>query len=63
MNWRAIAVRAAKTFFQAFLASISYGLTTTSNTSSTALRALIVAALAAGLSAVSNLYIKPNEAK
>lgn len=54
-------IRALKTFIQAFLASVSVGIVTTTNIS--AVRALIVGAIAAGISAVMNLVIQPTEAK
>jgi len=64
MNYNAITVRAAKTFVQAFIASLSYGLAGTNAPSSTsAYRALIVGAVAAGISAVMNVFLAPQEAK
>lgn len=61
VNINALLVRAFKTFIQAFLAAVSLGIVTTSNIS--ALRALIVGAIAAGISAAINLIIAPQEAK
>jgi hypothetical protein len=60
MNYNALVVRAAKTFLQAFLASLSFGIAATSATTGySAYRALIVAAIAAGVSAVMNLFLNP----
>lgn len=61
MNANVLFVRAFKTFIQAFLAAVSVGIVTTTDIS--ALRALIVGAIAAGVSAVMNLVIQPQEAK
>lgn len=64
MNINVLVVRAAKTFVQAFIASLSYGLAATNAPNSTsAYRALIVGAVAAGVSAVMNVFIQPTEAK
>lgn len=64
MNYNALVVRAVKTFVQAFIASLSIGLAgTSSSTGTAAYRALIVAAVAAGISAVMNVFIQPVEAK
>lgn len=69
---QAIIVRALKTFIQAFLAVFLLGLTPvasnvlqTGNISGakTALLALATASLAAGISAITNAFIKPVEAK
>lgn len=54
-------VRALKTFVQAFLAAVSLGVVSTTDVS--AIKALIVGAIAAGISAVMNLLIQPTEAK
>lgn len=54
-------VRALKTFIQAAAAAVSVGIVTTTDIS--AVRALIVGAIAAGISAVMNLVIQPTEAK
>lgn len=68
----AVLVRAFHTFWQAFLAVFVLGLTPvirdvlstgTLSGSKSALLALVVAAVAAGLSALKNLYVKPQEAK
>lgn len=60
---RPILVRAAKTFYQAFLGFLLTGLTLGSASAGTeALRSLLAGAIAAGISAVVNLYIKPKEA-
>lgn len=57
----AIVIRALKTFIQGFVASLSYGLAAANTSgSSSAYRALIVGALAAGVSAVMNLVIQPS---
>lgn len=58
---QALLVRAIKTFVQGFVAVFLAGLV--SATSQVALKALLVGAFAAGVSAVMNLYIKPQEAK
>lgn len=50
-----IAIRALKTFFLAFLATLSLGLATAND--ATALKALAVASLSAGISAVWNTII------
>lgn len=54
-------VRAFKTFAQAFLAALSLGIVTT--TSVSAVKSLVVGAIAAGISAAMNLVIQPTEAK
>lgn len=69
---QALLVRAFHTFWQSFLAVFVLGITpvisdvlsthTLSGTKS-ALLALVVAAAAAGLSALKNAYVKPVEAK
>ncbi len=61
INVNALLVRALKTFLQAFIAAVSVGIVTTTNIP--AIRALIIGALAAGVSAVMNLFIAPTEAK
>lgn len=61
VNINALLVRALKTFLQAFLAALALGIVTTTNIS--ALKALVVGAIAAGVSAVMNLFIAPTEAK
>lgn len=57
----ALIVRALKTFLQAALAFVVAGLASISTLS--AGKALLLAAIAAGLSAVMNVFIKPVEAK
>lgn len=59
MDANVLVIRALKTFVQAFLAAVSVGIVTTTNVS--ALRALIIGAIAAGISAVMNLIIQPTE--
>jgi hypothetical protein len=61
VDFNVLAVRAFKTFVQAFLAALSLGLVTATNL--TALKALAVGAIAAGVSAVMNLFVQPTEAK
>lgn len=61
MDANVLIVRALKTFFQAFLAAVSLGIVTTTDIA--AIKALIVGAIAAGISAVMNLLIQPTEAK
>ncbi len=61
MKFNVLAVRALKTFVQAFAATVSLGIFTT--TDIPAVRALIAGAIAAGISAVMNLVIQPTEAK
>lgn len=58
---KAILVRAAKTFVQSFLAVFLAGWTVSIN--QVQLKALIIAAFAAGISALTNLYIQPKEAR
>lgn len=61
VNLEALVVRALKTFAQAALAAVSVGIVTT--TSISAVRALIVGAIAAGISAAMNVVLAPQEAK
>jgi len=61
VNTNALIIRAFKTFIQTFLAAVSVGIVTT--TDIPAVKALIVGALAAGISAVMNLFLAPQEAK
>lgn len=61
MNANVLIVRALKTFLQAFAAAVSIGIVTTTDIS--AVRALILGAIAAGISAVMNLFLQPQEAK
>lgn len=71
-QFQAIIVRALKTFIQAFVAVFALGLTSvvsnvlqTGNFSGakSALLALVTASVAAGISALTNAFIKPVEAK
>lgn len=57
----ALLVRGIKTFLQAALAFVVAGLA--SVTTLPAGKALLIAAIAAGLSALCNLFLKPLEAK
>lgn len=61
MDANVLLVRALKTFVQAFLGAVSLGIVTATNIS--ALKALVVGAIAAGVSAVMNLIIQPTEPK
>lgn len=61
VNINTILVRALKTFIQAFVAAVSIGIVSTTDIS--AVRALLVGAIAAGISAVMNLFIQPQEPK
>lgn len=61
INFEALAVRALKTFVQAALAFASVGLVTAVSVPTT--KALIGGAIAAGFSAVMNLFIQPQESK
>lgn len=61
MSFNVLFIRALKTFIQAFVAAVSVGIVSTTDIS--AVRALIVGAIAAGISAVMNLVIQPTEAK
>lgn len=61
-EFQALLVRALKTFLQAFLATLAAGVLTT-EVSGAAVGALVIASFAAGLSALSNVFIKPVEAK
>lgn len=60
-NTKAIVVRAAWTFGQAFVGVFLAGLTVSIN--QVQIKALVVAAFAAGLSAVKNVIVQPQEAK
>lgn len=57
----ALLVRALKTFLQAALAFAVAGLASVSTVP--AAKALLIAAIAAGLSAVFNVFLRPVEAK
>lgn len=61
INFEALAVRALKTFLQAFIAAVSASIVTAVSVS--AVKALVIGAIAAGISAVMNLFIAPQEAK
>jgi hypothetical protein len=61
VNFEALAVRALKTFIQAFVAAILAGLSAAVSIPTT--KALIIGAIAAGVSAVMNLFLQPTEAK
>lgn len=56
-----IVIRAVKTFLQAFFATLAAGVLTTVD--GAAVKALVIASFAAGISAVMNVFIKPVEAK
>lgn len=58
---QALLVRAVKTFAWAFLATLATGIMNVTDTST--LKALAVAGVAAGISAVANYFIRPEEAK
>lgn len=60
-TFNVLAVRAFKTFVQAFLAFVATGVVTVVSVPTT--KALIAGAIAAGISAVMNLFIQPMEAK
>lgn len=61
INLNALVVRAFKTFLQAFLAFAATGVVAAVNVPTT--KALIAGAIAAGISAVMNLFLAPQEAK
>lgn len=61
MNSNALIIRALKTFVQATLAFLATGIVTAIDVPTT--KALIAGAIAAGISAVMNLFIQPTEAK
>lgn len=61
INVNVLAVRALKTFLQAFLAAILAGLSAAVSVPTT--KALVIGALAAGVSAVMNVFLQPQEAK
>lgn len=61
MDANVILVRALKTFVQAFLAALAVGVTSAVSVPTT--KALILGAIAAGISAVMNLVIQPTEPK
>lgn len=55
-KWKDIAIRASKTFIQAFLASITVDVTLL-NANASVLRSVFLSAVAAGISAVMNAFI------
>lgn len=55
-RWKDIAIRASKTFIQAFLASITVDVTLL-NADTSMLRTVFLSAVAAGISAVMNAFI------
>lgn len=61
VNSNVLLVRALKTFVQAALAFAAAGVLGVTN--STAMKSLAVGAIAAGISAVMNLFVQPQEAK
>ena len=63
VNTNALLVRALKTFLQGFLASVLVAVQANQTFSSASAKALLVGAVAAGVSAAMNLFIKPSEAK
>lgn len=62
-NVGAIAIRVFSTFYQAFIGAIAAGLAAGVPTEQTAVLALLGAAIAAGVSAVKNFVVKPQELK
>jgi hypothetical protein len=58
---KAIIVRVAWTFSQSFIGVFLAGLAV--NINGVQLKALVIAACAAGLSALKNIYVKPTEIK
>lgn len=61
MSFNVLAVRALKTFVQAFAAVLAVSATTVVNLETG--KAVLIAAVAAGISAVMNLFIAPTEAR
>lgn len=61
MDFNVLAVRALKTFVQAFAAVLAVSATTVVSLETG--KAVLIAAVAAGISAVMNLFIQPSEAK
>jgi len=61
MDFNVLAVRALKTFVQAFAAVLAVSATTVVNLETG--KAVLIAAVAAGISAVMNLFIAPTEAR
>lgn len=61
VNISALFVRAFKTFLQAFASIVAVNIASVHNIATG--KALILSAVAAGISAVMNLFIRPTEAK
>ena len=61
MDSNVILIRALKTFIQAALAVMAAGIIDVSDLST--LKALAIGGIAAGVSAVMNLFLQPTEAK
>lgn len=61
MNSNALLIRAFKTFVQAFAASLALNINNVQNIS--AGKAVVIGAIAAGISGLMNLIIQPVEAK
>lgn len=61
LNINALLIRALKTFIQGFLAALAAGVVTAVDIPTT--KALVIGAIAAGISAVMNLFLAPQEAK
>lgn len=61
INFKALVVRAAKTFAQAFVAVFLASLTLSINQVQP--KALVIGAISAGLSALTNVFVKPQEAR
>ena len=61
VNVNALLVRAFKTFLQAFLAALALNLISVTDLTTT--KALLLAAVSAGISATANLFLQPQEAK
>lgn len=60
-NFNALAIRALKTFVQAFLSVLAVSATTVVDVETG--KAVLIGAVAAGISAAMNLIIQPVEAK
>lgn len=61
MDFNVLAVRAFKTFIQAFLSVLAVSLATVVDVETG--KAVLIGAVAAGISAAMNLVIQPTEAK
>lgn len=61
MNANVLLVRALKTFVQAFASVLAVSATTVVNIETG--KAVLIGAVAAGISAVMNLFLQPTEAK